>query len=165
MEDAKTFSAAAPGIGGDGFRHGAAFDLRELGGVFALMGLATKDDIREIRAEFKAEIREVRAETKRVEESLREETKRAEESLRAEVRGVRDELKADIREVRAEINDVREEIGEVRVELNSRIDKVQEELHGIKGLVAKWLIGTIIAVIGTMIAQTTLILSGVRLPG
>jgi hypothetical protein len=49
--------------------------------------------------------------------------------------------------------------------LTFEIRGVRDELHGIKGLVAKWLIGTVVAVIGTMIAQTTLILSAVRLPG
>jgi 3-methyladenine DNA glycosylase AlkD len=136
MEDAKAFSAAAPGMGGDGFRHGTAFDLRELGGVFALMGLATKDDIREIREAAKSDNREIRA-----------------------------EFKAEIREVRVELNSRIDKLDSRIDKLDSRIDKVQEELHGIKGLVAKWLIGTIIAVIGTMIAQTTLILSAVRLPG
>ncbi|MDR3117147.1 MAG: hypothetical protein LBT98_01050, partial [Puniceicoccales bacterium] len=57
------------------------------------------------------------------------------------------------------------EIRRVDDRLTFEIRGVRDELHGIKGLVAKWLIGTVVAVIGTMIAQTTLILSAVRLPG
>ncbi|MDR2030631.1 MAG: hypothetical protein LBP65_04200, partial [Puniceicoccales bacterium] len=109
-------------------------DLRELGGVFALMGLATKDDIRDVRSE----IREARA------------------AAKEDGRTLREELKSDIEKVRKEL---KSDIGKVHEELKSDIGKVREELHGVKGYLAKWMAGTVVGIVGLMIAQTTLLLT------
>jgi uncharacterized membrane protein YjgN (DUF898 family) len=140
VDEAKIPLASDMVAGNGGVRTGFSFDLRDLSGIFSMMGFATRDDVREVRdyaqrieVSLKADIRELRAEAKKTEESLR-----------SDISKVRDELKADIRET------------------NEEIGKVRDELHGVKGMVAKWLIGTVLTVVGMMIAQTTLILSAIK---
>ena len=84
-------------------------------------------------------------------------------ATRSDVRDVRDELKGDIQNVRTEIRDVRDElkteIRDVRDELKTEIQDVRNEvlrlenrMEANKHEVLKW-------VIGTMVAQTALIVA------
>jgi septal ring factor EnvC (AmiA/AmiB activator) len=148
--------------GGEQFRQGVAFDLRELGGVFALMGIATKDDVREVRDHAQKMETSLRADIGKVRDELKGDISKVRDELKGDIGKVRDELKGDMRELRSEMNLRISETNSRISETNSRIDKVQEELHGMKGMVAKWLIGTVLTVIGTMVAQTTLILSALK---
>ena len=80
--------------------------------IAVFQGVATKEDIGEVRTELKTDIAEVRAE------------------LKADIAEVRTELKADIAEVRTELQT---EIAEVRTELQTEIAEVRTEIAGLRG--------------------------------
>jgi uncharacterized protein YdhG (YjbR/CyaY superfamily) len=70
-----------------------------------------RDDVKELRAEFKADVQELRAEVKADVQELRAEVKADVQELRAEVKADVQELRA---EVKADINSLREDMREIR---------------------------------------------------
>ena len=98
--------------------------------AFAATELATRSDVRDVRDELKGDIQDVRTEIQDVRNELK-----------TEIQNVRNELKTEIQNVRAEIQDVRNEV----LRLENRMEANKHE-------VLKW-------VIGTMVAQTALIVA------
>ncbi|WP_298030502.1 coiled-coil domain-containing protein [uncultured Desulfovibrio sp.] len=106
--------------------------------AFAATELATKTDVNDVRIALKAEIQDVRSELKAEIQDVRSE-------LKVEIQDVRSELKAEIQDVRSEL---KAEIQDVRTEVLRLENKMEANKHE----VLKW-------VIGTMVAQTALIVA------
>ena len=98
--------------------------------AFAATELATRSDVRDVRDELKGDIQDVRTEIQDVRNELKTEI----QNVRTEIRDVRDELKTEIQDVRNEV-----------LRLENRMEANKHE-------VLKW-------VIGTMVAQTALIVA------
>ena len=73
-------------------------------------------------------------------------------ATRSDVRDVRDELKGDIQNVRTEIRDVRDELKTEIQDVRNEVLRLENRMEANKHEVLKW-------VIGTMVAQTALIVA------
>ena len=73
-------------------------------------------------------------------------------ATRSDVRDVRDELKGDIQDVRTEIQDVRNELKTEIQDVRNEVLRLENRMEANKHEVLKW-------VIGTMVAQTALIVA------
>ena len=105
----------------------AGFDAVQAEALVTVFGgpvpgnIATKQDIRDLRVEF----RDFRSETKADMDGLRAEFKADIADVRAEVDGVRTELKTDIADLRTEL---KTDIADLRTELKTDIDGLRTEL-------------------------------------
>ena len=98
--------------------------------AFAATELATRSDVRDVRDELKGDI----------------------QNVRTEIRDVRDELKTEIQDVRTEIQDVRNELKTEIQDVRNEVLRLENRMEANKHEVLKW-------VIGTMVAQTALIVA------
>ena len=109
----------------------AGFDTAQAEALVTVLGgpvsgtAATREDVRDLRAEMRAEFRDVRTEFKAGIESCRSE-------LKAEIEGCRSELKAEIGQLRDESVETRSEIArlsremaEARLEARGNVTKAQ----------------------------------------
>ena len=103
-----------------GFDPAQAEALVTVFGGPVLGNVATKEDFRDLRAEF----RDFRTEVKADIDGLRTELKGDIADVRAEVDGLRTQLKADIAAVRTEL---KADIADVRAELKAGIDGLRSE--------------------------------------
>ena len=103
-----------------GFDPAQAEALVTVFGGPVLGNVATKEDFRDLRAEF----RDFRTETKADIDGLRTEFKADIADVRAEIDGVRTELKADIADLRTEL---KADIDGLRTELKADIDGLRTE--------------------------------------
>ena len=109
--------------------------------AFAATELATRSDVRDVRDELKGDIQDVRTEIQDVRNELK-----------TEIRDVRDELKTEIQDVRTEIQDVRNELKTEIQDVRNEVLRLENRMEANKHEVLKW-------VIGTMVAQTALIVA------
>jgi len=105
-------------------------DLRLVLVNAALATVATREDIRELRAEMRGEIGQLRTEMNQ---------------LRAEMNQLRNEMKGEINQLRGEISQLRGEIAQLRVEMSSNL---------------RWTIGTMLAIWGATVIPILLRLIG-----
>ena len=116
--------------------------------AFAATELATRSDVRDVRDELKGDIQDVRTEIQDVRNELKTEI----QNVRTEIRDVRDELKTEIQDVRNEIQDVRNELKTEIQDVRNEVLRLENRMEANKHEVLKW-------VIGTMVAQTALIVA------
>lgn len=106
--------------------------------------LATKSDLRLVKAELQAEIHLVKADIQQVKAELQ-----------AEIQQVKAELKADIQQVKAELQQVKAELqadiqqtkGELRAQIESAKSELMKWMFGAIGFQTVLMLGAIVALI------------------